>query len=101
MLDSLAFFAFCCEILIIFNLKNMKTCSIYPCFARFKTCVVECSTVLFGVAFVKMLKNTIEKKTAFPLVLWGLKIHALSTGTGHLSGRRHAYVARGQRGKPA
>ena len=63
MLDSLAFFAFCCEILITVYIKFFfKTCSIYPCFARFKTCVVECSTVLFGVAFVKMLKNTIEKK---------------------------------------
>ena len=83
---------------------KLRTRSIYPCFAGFKKGVVEHRRCFITNCICENVENTnIEKRTAFPRVLWVLKIRVLSTGTGNLnlSGRRQADAARGQRGELA
>ena len=73
-------------------------------FAGFKKCVVEHRHCFITICICENVgKYKIGKRTAFPFVLWCLKIRVLSIGTGNLnlSGRRQAYAARGQRGEPA
>ena len=103
-LDSLAFSFFVRFLIIFYITQHLTNGQHLPLFCGFEKCVVEhkhCFITICMCENVGKYKN--DKQSAFPFVVWGLKIRVLSTGTGNLnlSGRRQADAARGQRGELA